>query len=503
MSKLHNLIVKQMERARRPDGSFDIDRLTRMVSGAYDEADLERKRTDHSIRKMVEELDHRAGHDIMTGLANRTLFASEIRRRIAPESDTQQLAVLFLDLDRFKEVNDTMGHPAGDELLRQVSSRLQEVVGDRGLVARLGGDEFAIAQWNNVGRDHAGDKARRLIARISEPYEIEGKRTIIGASVGISLAPENGRTPDDLLRCADMALYRSKQSGKGQFCFFVHEMAHALESRKSLEEGLRAAIETQNFQLLFQPIVEVGTMRARNFEALLRWRDPARGLVSPADFIPVAETTGLIVPIGDWVIRNACIEARRFPADAAVSVNISPVQLKSDDIVASFASALKISGLEPWRLEVEITENVLLEEDRKTSESLKRLRDLGIGFALDDFGTGHSSLSYLQKFHFDKIKIDRSFCSSINTNPVNAALVRAVASLGRDLGIDVVAEGVETAQESSALIAEGCGYLQGYYYGRPAPAVDIVANEALAMARQALSMMQDAEARHALKREIS
>lgn len=502
MTRLHNLIVKQMDRARRLDGAIDVERLVHMVSGAYDEADKERRRTDHSIRRMVEELDHRAGHDIMTGLANRTLFATEIRRAIGPEHDARPVAILFLDLDRFKEVNDTMGHPAGDELLRQVAARLREVVGDRGLVARLGGDEFAIAQWNNVGRDHAGDKARRLIERVSEPYDIEGKRTVIGVSVGVALAPENGHTPDQLLRCADMALYRSKQSGRGQYCFFVKEMARALETRKSLEEGLRAAIEAQNFQLLFQPIVQAGTLRARSFEALLRWRDPERGLISPADFIPIAEATGLIVPIGDWVIRNACFEARRLPDDTSVSVNISPVQLKSDDIVASFASALKISGLEPWRLEVEITENVLLEEDRKTSEALKRLRDLGIGFALDDFGTGHSSLSYLQKFHFDKIKIDRSFCSSINTNPVNAALVRAVAALGRDLCIDVVAEGVETELESNALIAEGCGYLQGYYFGRPSPAADIIANEALNLARQALNMMQDAETRLMSKREI-
>jgi diguanylate cyclase (GGDEF)-like protein len=503
VNPLHSLLQRQLRRSRRADGSIDVDNLVAMVSAAYEESDRDRKRTDRSISQMVEELEHRAEHDILTGLANRSLLANRIRARMSAAPGATPVAVLFIDLDRFKDVNDTMGHPAGDELLRAVAERLVDVVGDDGLVARLGGDEFAVAQWNNAGRDHAGQLAGAIAGRLSEPYALDGKRVSVGASVGIALAPDDGVAPDDLLRCADMALYRVKRTGKGRYVFFAPEMAVALQSRKSIEDGLRAAMDCDGFELHFQPIIEVGTMRRSSYESLLRWRCPTRGLVSPAEFIPIAESSGLIIPIGKWVIRQACAEAMRLPAEASISINLSPTQIESDDLVDTFEKALDSSGLPASRLELEITEHVLLRENSRTSETLQRLRDLGLRLSLDDFGAGHSSLSYLQKFHFDKIKIDRSFCSGVDSNPINAALVRAVAALGRDLGIEVVAEGVESAEESDTLISEGCGYLQGFYYGRPTAAVDIVADEALATARRALDLAKQAGFPAVLTRKAS
>lgn len=470
MTDLHALLRRQLARATGADGAVNIARLTRMINEAYQEVDKERRRTDHSIREMVAELDHRAQHDVLTDLANRSYFSSWLRHAIGPASDPARIAVFFLDLDRFKEVNDTLGHPAGDELLRGVSSRLREAVGELGLVSRLGGDEFAVALPQDSTGITPAELARRIIRCLAVPFDVEGQRISIGVSIGIALCPDNGAAPTDLLRCADMALYRAKHAGKGTYCFFEDEMSRAARYQKQMEEGLREALECGHFELYYQPIVEAQTMRTRAFETLLRWHHPNRGLITPSDFIPVAETTGLIVPIGEWVIRNACQQARAFDPSMSIAINLSPAQLGSERIVRVFEEALADSGMHPSRIEVEITESVLLREDLQTRTVLARLRGLGLRFSLDDFGAGYSSLGYLQKFHFDKLKIDRSFCSGINSNPVSAALVRAIAGLGRDLGIAVVAEGIETAQQSAALAAEGCGYLQGYFHGRPAPA---------------------------------
>ena len=474
MTDLHPILRKQMDRARGRDGVIDLVRLAALVSSTYQEADADRRRTDHTIRMMVEELDHRAEHDPMTGLANRARFTAQLQKAIGTQNEPNRAAVLFLDLDRFKEINDTMGHFAGDEVLRTVARRLFKTVGEKGLCARLGGDEFAVVQWQIDDASDAAELARAIIRALSQPMEIEGKTASVGVSVGIALTPDHGRAINDLQRRADMALYRAKQNRCGAFCYFEQDMDEALTNRKALELDLREAIAHNRFQLYFQPIVEAQSHAAHCYEALIRWNDPIRGFISPMEFIPVAESSGLIIPIGEWVIRNACIQARRFPDDVSIAINISPVQLRSDSLVNVFESALAASGVNPARIEVEITESVLLQEDPRTLQMLRRLRGLGLKFALDDFGTGYSSLSYLQKFHFDKIKIDRSFCSSINSNATNAALVRAVATLGHDLGIEVVAEGVETVQESDALVAEGCGYLQGFYYGRPSPPENIM-----------------------------
>ncbi|HRJ69241.1 MAG TPA: EAL domain-containing protein [Beijerinckiaceae bacterium] len=476
MNDLHIQLKRQIARATAPNGVLDIVRLTQMINEAYLEADKERRRTDHSIRQMVSELDHRAQHDVLTNLANRSYFSSWLRQAIGSVTDLARIAVFFLDLDRFKEVNDTLGHPAGDELLRSVAARLSEAVGEKGLVARLGGDEFAVALPLDAGTVTPAELASRIIHWMSEPFLIEGQLTSIGVSIGICLFPDNGSGPTDLLRCADMALYRAKHAGKGTFCFFEDEMSRTARYQKAMEEGLREALERGSFELYFQPIVEAATMRNRTLETLLRWHHPTRGLITPSDFIPVAETTGLIVPIGEWVIRNACLQARAFDPAVSVAINLSPAQLGSENIVRVFEDALSESGVAASRIEIEITETVLMREDIQTRNVLQRLRQIGLRFSLDDFGTGYSSLGYLQKFHFDKIKIDRSFCASVNSNPVNAALVRAIAGLGRDLGIAVVAEGIETAQQSAALAAEGCQYLQGYFHGRPAPAMDFVSN---------------------------
>ena len=497
MTSLHPLLAKQIARARRDGVEMNLDEIWASVSETYREADIDRRRTDHTIRMMMEDLDHRAEHDAMTGLANRARFTAQLQKAIGAGGQTRRVAVLFLDLDRFKEINDTMGHFAGDELLRIVARRLRQTVGDRGLSARLGGDEFAVVQWGEPDFSDAAELAMSIIDHLSQPCLIEDKTVSVGVSVGIALSPDHGRSLNDLQRRADMALYRAKQSRRSIFCFFEQEMDEALVSRKALELDLRNALAANQFQLYFQPIVAADTKQVRAYEALIRWLDPVRGFVPPDQFIPLAESNGLIIPIGEWVIRNACLQARRFPDHVSVAINISPVQLRADNLIDVFRGALETTGLDPSRLEIEITESVLIEEDPRTLQRLEALRALGLRFALDDFGTGYSSLSYLQKFHFDKIKIDRSFCSSVNTNPTNAALVRAVAALGRDLGIDVVAEGVEDIHQSRKLVAEGCGYLQGYHYGRPAApdAIDGLDEMALEQMKELLRLMQQASAR--------
>lgn len=496
MSALHPLLAKQLERARDVNGVINLNRMWALISETYAEADSDRRRTDHAIRMMIEDLDHRAEHDAMTGLANRVRFSTQLQKAMGAANDPKRAAVLFLDLDRFKEVNDTMGHFAGDELLRIVARRLKDVVGDKGLCARLGGDEFAVVQWDAPDPTAAADLAMTIIDALSQPCRIDDVNVAIGVSVGIALTPDHGRSINDLQRRADMALYRAKQGRRSSFCFFEQEMDDALSSRKALETDMRNALARNQFQLYFQPIVEADTKQVRAYEALIRWIDPVRGFVPPCDFIPLAEANGLIVPIGEWVIRNALAQARRFPEHISVAINISPVQLRAENLVDVFKGALEATGVAPQRVELEITETVLLEDDRRVMAQLAALRALGLRFALDDFGSGYSSLSYLQKFHFDTIKIDRSFCSSVNSNPTNAALVRAMAALGRDLGIDVVAEGVEDSQQSNTLVAEGCGYLQGYHYGRPAApdAIEGLGDMAVEQMKELLRRMQQASA---------
>ncbi len=426
-------------------------------------------------------LAHMARHDALTGLPNRTLFNERMVETLAeasarpPQPDDPGTAVLCLDLDRFKAVNDALGHDTGDALLREVTRRAGSVIaGSAATLSRLGGDEFALL-IPRVRPEQAGTLAKRLIDAVGQGYEIDGQRVDVGLSVGISLSPGDGHDSAQLLRAADMALYRAKAEGRGTFRFFEPEMDARMKARRRLELDLRQALATGQFELHYQPLVSLDTDRISAFEALVRWRHPTRGLVPPADFIPLAEEIALIVPLGEWVLREACREAATWSGDVRVAINLSPVQFQSADLVATVASALAEAELDPRRLELEITEGVLLQNSEATLAILHRIKALGVRIAMDDFGTGYSSLGYLRTFPFDKIKIDRSFIADIATRADAVAIVRAVTSLGASLGIATVAEGIETAEQLERLRAEGCTEVQGYLFSRPTPAHTIMA----------------------------
>ncbi len=393
--------------------------------------------------------------------------------------------MLWLDLDRFKSVNDTLGHPAGDALLQAVAGRITAAVRARGreeeegtTIARLGGDEFAVAMPVGAGpaaRADAAALAARLVAVLNEPFGIDGHQVVAGASVGIALAPEDGDCPDRLLKAADLALYRAKAEGRGTFRAFEPEMGRHAQARRAMETDLRRALAAGEFEVHYQPLVDLRTDRVSGFEALLRWNHPERERVPPAEFVPVAEELGLIAPIGDWVLKTACAEAAAWPAHLKVAVNLSPAQFKSRTLVASVAEALSASGLPPGRLELEVTETVLLECSDGNADQLHRLRALGARIAMDDFGTGCSSLSHVRSFPFDKIKIDRSFVRDLVGYGVGgcAEIFRAVAGLGASLGVCTTAEGVETAAQLAFVRAEGCTEVQGYHFSPPRPAAEV------------------------------
>ena len=412
-------------------------------------------------------------HDTLTGLPNRAMFAERMDEALS-HVQRQSVALLCLDLDRFKQVNDTLGHSCGDALLRCVADRLRGNVRPDDTVTRLGGDEFAVIQMAS-GADEARCLAQRLVDALSEPYELAGHRVVVGASIGVALAPGDTRAPDGLLQLADLALYRAKSDGRGTFCFFETGMDAKLQARRMLEADLRQAVAGHEFELHYQPVVALASGAISSFEALVRWRHPQRGLVSPGDFIPVAEETGLIVPMGDWVLRQACAEAASWPGSVSVAVNISAVQFRGDTLVASVFEALSATGLAPGRLELEITETALLADADSILATLHHLRAFGVRIAMDDFGTGYSSLSYLRSFPFDKIKIDQSFIRDIETSMDCKAIVRAVTGLGGNLGIPTTAEGVETIEQLNQLRAEGCDLVQGYYFSRPVPAGSVPA----------------------------
>jgi diguanylate cyclase (GGDEF)-like protein/PAS domain S-box-containing protein len=420
---------------------------------------------DVTERKQAEEqIIHMARHDALTNLPNRVLFRERIETALDQE---ETLAVLFIDLDRFKTVNDTLGHSVGDTLLCEVTRRLQSAVGGADTVARLGGDEFAIVQVGARPTD-ATELASTIIATISEPFDILGSQFVIGASIGIAIAPADGTEPDQLLRNSDMALYRAKANGRGTYHFFRPEMDAQMQARHALEIDLRKAIQEREFELYYQPIVSISAGRKIvGFEALVRWNHPQRGIVGPDEFIPVAEEIGLVVPLGEWVLRRACRDAAGWPDDLSVAVNLSAVQFRSPALALSVVMALEQSGLNPARLELEITETVLLQQDRAVLDVLRQIRQLGVGISMDDFGTGYSSLSYLRSFPFDKIKIDRSFTRELGKREDSLAIIRAVARLGRDLGMATIAEGVETEEQLDIIRAEGCSHAQGYLFSVP------------------------------------
>ena len=418
-------------------------------------------------------ISHMARHDALTSLPNRVLFHEQLEEGLRRTRSGDQLAVLCLDLDHFKDINDSLGHPIGDALLKEVGRRLKTTVGEHDTVARLGGDEFAVVQIGRSEETAARSLAGRLVEVISAPYEIDDHQIVIGVSIGISLSPQDGINPDELLKNADLALYRAKADGRGTYRFFETGMDARAQARRLLEMDLRAALQRDEFEAYYQPIRDVASGRVVAFEALLRWNHPQRGLIAPISFIPVAEETGLIVQLGEFVLRSACTDAATWPDDVDVAVNLSPVQFKSPNLIASVTEALAASGLDARRLELEITESVLLQNSEATLTTLHELRAMGVRISLDDFGTGYSSLSYLRSFPFDKIKIDRSFVSELATREDSMAIIRAVTGLGRSLGIVTTAEGVENDAQLELLRREGCTQAQGYLFSKPRPASDV------------------------------
>jgi diguanylate cyclase (GGDEF)-like protein len=425
---------------------------------------------DVSERRAAEQrLAEMARHDQLTGLPNRLLFAEHMRCLLHENGSEEGIALLCIDLDRFKSVNDTLGHPAGDALLRVVGQRLRGCTRASDMVVRLGGDEFAIIQQGQP--EAATSLAQRVISTLAEPFDIDGHLISIGASVGIAVTGEALCTAEALLKSADLALYRAKAEGRGVWRFFEADMDLRMQARRQLEFDLREAVALGQFEVFYQPLMR-GDEGISGFEALVRWRHPLRGLVGPADFIPLAEEVGLIPAIGRWVLQRACADAATWPARLKVAVNLSPSQFRGP-LVEEVMDALESSGLSPGLLELEITESIMLADEEQVFGTLHRLRALGTRIAMDDFGTGYSSLGYLRRFPFDKIKIDQSFVRNMTDRQDCLAIVRAVIGLGRSLGMSVNAEGVETDDQRDALIGEGCLELQGYLFSKPKPASEV------------------------------
>lgn len=421
-------------------------------------------------RRAREKLVYLATHDALTGLANRHVFLEQVGCAVGIAArGGADVALLCLDLDGFKAINDTLGHLVGDATLREIGERLSSCASDGQTVARTGGDEFTLIQIG-VGAEGASKLAHQIAKVMSEPFFVAGQSLSIGASIGIALAPRDARNPDQLFRNADLALYRAKREDPGTHRFFEQAMDEQLQARQALKVDLGGALSRNELELVFQPYIELKSERICGFEALLRWRHPDLGLILPADFIPVSEETGLIVAIGEWVLEQACFEASRWPLNIKIAVNLSPLQFKRRSLPGCVATALASSGLEPHRLEVEITESVLLQDSETNLKLLQELKGLGVEIALDDFGVGYSSLSYLRMFPFDKIKIDRCFIADLPDHDGSLAIVRAVLALGKSLKMTTTAEGVETARQMQALRREGCTQAQGFLFSRPIPA---------------------------------
>lgn len=446
---------------------YDSDRkFTGYRGNGKDITELRRSRQDASRMAM---------YDSLTGLANRhrmgqrldsTLKAYKVAKRVC--------ALLMLDLDRFKQVNDTLGHPAGDELLKQVAQRLERIVGAQGEIGRLGGDEFQVILPDLDDRGQLGELANRLIQMVSQPYTIEGSRCVIGTSVGIAVAPYDGIETNDLVRSADLALYAAKGGGRGQYRFYSHDLKDVAEERREIEEDLRDALSQGQIQLHYQPIVRAADNIVTGFEALMRWQHPERGWVSPEVFIPIAEESNLINSLGEWALRQACEDAAAWPANVRIAVNVSPVQFGAAGFPKTVANALASSGIDPDRLELEITESVFMGDRSTTDEIFNVLKKLGVRLALDDFGTGYSSLGYLRTAPIDKIKIDRSFVEmSTEGDSNNAAIIAAIISLARALNMDTTVEGVEAFDQLDLVRKQGGTHIQGFIYSRALPSEDV------------------------------
>ncbi|MDH3742792.1 MAG: EAL domain-containing protein [Hyphomicrobiales bacterium] len=425
------------------------------------------------LYRIEAKMAHMAHHDALTDLPNRVLLRERIEDELKRAKRGETFALLCLDLDQFKNVNDTLGHPAGDELLKSVGERLRSCVRETNLVARLGGDEFAVIQ---VGIEQRGDiavLARRICEAINVPFNIENHEVFIDTSIGIAIAPDDGTDPDELLKKADMALFKAKAEGTGIFCFFEPELETNLKMRHALGLDLRKALLNDELEVQYQPLIDLDENKVSGFEALLRWIHPEHGVVPPDTFIPLAEQMGLINNIGEWVLRQACVNAATWPGDLKIAANISPVQIRKLNFVQTVISALAGSGLPASRLELEITESVLLLDDEMILTKLHNLQDLGVRISMDDFGTGYSSLSYLTSFPFHKIKIDASFVSGLCEGDENAGIVQAIVGVASNLGMMTTAEGVETEGQLEILRREGCTEAQGYLFSKPMPAGEI------------------------------
>jgi len=416
-------------------------------------------------------------YDGLTDLANRAMLVRQLEvAQEAAELRGEGFALFVIDLDNFKALNDTQGHPAGDAFLKVVAQRLRDCVGPTAFLARLGGDEFAVMQRDMLAEE-AGELADVIVDALLAPVHINGKDILAGGSVGVALAPENGTDPAVLMKNAELALYRAKAQGRGCARFFEQGMEEVARVRADLETDLRNALAADAMDVYFQPLVNTRTRKVAGYETLLRWNRPGHGLVSPAVFISCAEETGIIVPLGEWVIRKAIEEASQWRDDVTVAINLSPAQMKNPSIIATVVGALAASQLDPSRLEIEITESVLMDETEQNIRTLHALRELGVKIALDDFGTGYSSLSYLRAFPFDKIKVDQRFVRDIDTSTENQAIVRAIISLARDLKMRITAEGVENEQQAAILAGLGCTEVQGFLYSRPMPASELEKKE--------------------------
>ncbi|WP_371930139.1 EAL domain-containing protein [Bradyrhizobium sp. CCGUVB1N3] len=428
----------------------------------------ERKRAEARLAFMAQ-------HDGLTGLPNRNLLRQQMDEMLLhTRRSAEKVAVLMLGLDNFKAVNDTLGHAVGDKLLRGVAKRLRSTLRDEDALARLNSDEFVIVQSGLTRPEDAVGLAKRLLEAIADPYLLDGHSVVIGASIGIAMAPGDGDESEKLLKSADMALSRAKLDARGTFAFFEAALHAKAQSRRKIEVELRDAIQNDVLRPFYQPLIDLSSGRITGFEALVRWPHAERGMVSPAEFIPVAEDTGLINPLGGLMLRRACMDAATWPDDVRVAVNLSPLQFRSGNLLSMVTEALKHSGLPPLRLELEITETLLLEKSAQVLATLHALRALGVRISMDDFGTGYSSLSYLRSFPFDKIKIDQSFVRDLGANRESQAIIRSIVSLGKGLGVTITAEGVETEDELSCLRAEGCHEGQGFLFSRARPNAEIV-----------------------------
>jgi diguanylate cyclase (GGDEF)-like protein len=425
---------------------------------------------DANLRVMQDKVVRRAAHtDALSGLGNRAAFQNHLKNRIENATADTKFAVLLFDLDRFKDINDVFGHARGDLVILAIAERLKAHAPPDSFVARLGGDEFAIIVKCDIPSTGSGPFAKRMIEEIEKPIHIEGADHHLSSSVGLAVFPTHGTSSSDMVKAADVALYHAKNSGRGRAELFNDELGQKKQAHSLLISDLRGADVRGELELYYQSIVNAITGDVVGVEALMRWNHPTRGLVSPVEFIPAAEDAGLMVSFGNWAIDQACMHAKAIPEHLQVAVNVSAVQFYSADLPKVVAAALARHGMAPHRLELEVTESFILRNEDVTLQVLKELHQLGVRIALDDFGTGYSSLSYLQRFAFDKVKIDKSFVRSLKTNSVNSAIVRAVLSIGRDLGLSVVAEGIETESERNALLLEGCPFFQGFLYSKPKP----------------------------------